>query len=326
MPKLRTFNDAALADLLGEQHTILTRRQALDCGMTDHMLRRRLRPGGPWRVLLPGVYLALAGLPTAVQREMAALLYAGPVSLITGPAALFRHGVRVAHTEFVDVLVPTSTQRRNLEFVRMHRSTRMPELMHVRDGLRYVPVARAVADSARAMQAIGDVRAVVADAVQRGRCPLDVIAGEARSGPSRGSALLRQAVAEVGEGIRSATEGDFRGLIKHAGLPMPMFNPSLYAGGRFIARPDCWWPDAGVAAEADSREWHLSPREWERTLARHALMSAHGIVVLHFTPQQIRTQAATVVANLRAALEAGRRRPPLAIEAVRCDGERGTDD
>lgn len=316
MPKLGTFDGVALAKLLAEQHTVLTREQAQACGMTDHMLRHRLRPGGPWRVLLPGVYLALAGLPTAAQREMAALLYAGPASMITGPAALFSHGVRIAHTEFVDVLVPASTQRRDLAFVRMHRSARVPGLMHVRDGIRYVPVARAVADSARAMQAIGDVRAVVADAVQRGRCPLVFIAGEARDGPTRGSALLRQAVAEVADGIRSGTESDLRGLIKHAGLPMPMFNPSLFAGGRFIARPDCWWRDAGVAGEADSREWHLSPRDWERTLARHALMSAHGIIVLHFTPQQIRTQAAAVAANLRAALEAGRGRPPLPIAAV----------
>ena len=30
---------------------------------------------------------------------------------------------------------------------------------------------------------------------------------------------------------------------------MPLFNPSLYLGDTFLAKPDAWWPDAGVAAE-----------------------------------------------------------------------------
>jgi hypothetical protein len=82
-------------------------------------------------------------------------------------------------------------------------------------------------------------------------------------------------------------EGDFVLLIRRAGLPEPMLNPRLFAGETFIASPDCWWPRAGLAAEVDSREWHLSPADWERTLARHRRMTGYGITVLHFTPGQI---------------------------------------
>ena len=39
---------------------------------------------------------------------------------------------------------------------------------------------------------------------------------------------------------------------------------------------------AGVAAEVDSREWHLSPEHWDRTRRRHTLMAAAGIHPLHF--------------------------------------------
>jgi hypothetical protein len=45
-------------------------------------------------------------------------------------------------------------------------------------------------------------------------------------------------------------------------------------------------------------------------------MSAHGILVLHFAPRRIRADARAVVAELRAAIEAGQRRPALAIRAV----------
>src|SRR6476646_2976836 len=51
----------------------------------------RLRRGGPWQTLLPGVYLAASGIPSMSQKEMAAVLYAGPGSLVTGPMALLHH-------------------------------------------------------------------------------------------------------------------------------------------------------------------------------------------------------------------------------------------
>ena len=42
-------------------------------------------------------------------------------------------------------------------------------------------------------------------------------------------------------------------------------------------------------------------------------MTAHGILVLHFTPGQIHRDAAKVTADLRSAIVAGRRRAPLAL-------------
>jgi very-short-patch-repair endonuclease len=101
---------------------------------------------------------------------------------------------------------------------------------------------------------------------------------------------------------------------------MPMFNARLYVGDVLIAVADAWWPEARVVAEADSREWHLSPEDWERTLRRHARMSAQGILVLHFTPKQIRTERAQVVAAIRAALEAGRADGQPSVRALPATG------
>ena len=86
-------------------------------------------------------------------------------------------------------------------------------------------------------------------------------------------------------------------------MPVPVFNARLYAGTELIAVADAWWPRQRVATEVDSREWHFSPEDWERTLRRHARMTAQGILVLHFTPKQIRTEPARVVAVIRAALD-----------------------
>jgi hypothetical protein len=66
----------------------------------------------------------------------------------------------------------------------------------------------------------------------------------------------------------------------------------------------------------DSHEYHLSPEDHERTLVRDARMRAFGITVLHFTPRQIRTQPAQVIAAIRAALAAATFQPPVPIRAV----------
>jgi hypothetical protein len=123
-------------------------------------------------------------------------------------------------------------------------------------------------------------------------------------------------LSEVADGIRSTAEGDLRDLVKKARLPMPLFNPSLYQDETFIGRPDAWWPDAGVTAEVDSREWHLGPAEWEATMARHSLMGARGIIALHFSPSQIRREPAIVTQRITDALETGRKRPALPIRTV----------
>jgi len=236
--------------------------------------------------------------------------------MITGLAALARMGVRVPIPEIVDVLVPHQQRRQSKGFVRIHRTTRMPERPWRTDNLQWAPPARAVADAVWDQADIRSVRALVADAVQQGKCTVEQLAIELRAGPNQGSGALRVALEEVADGVASVAEGDLRKLIKNGGLPEPMYNPRLFVGDTFLAKPDVWWPAAGVAAEVDSREWHLSPAAWERTQARHARMSAHGILVLHYAPRRIRSDGAAVVAELRAAIEAGRQRPPLAIKAV----------
>ena len=316
MPHRSEFDERALARILSKQHGVVAREQAFGCGMSEKAVRHRLQDEGPWCRLLPGVYLTQTGSPSADQREMGALLYGGPDSVLTGAAALRRFGLAGPRTALVDVLVPAGTQKRDAGFVRIHRTTRLPEPFGVAGEVRFAFPPRAVADAARGLTDIGDVRAVVAGAVQRGKCPVGPLRYELDNGSRRGSALLRRALAEVADGARSAAEADLHAVIKRARLPMPMFNPRLFAGRVFIASPDCWWPDAGVAAEVDSREWHLSPRDWEETLARHARMSAHGIIALHFTPRQISAERNEVITAIRSAITSGRSRPLPRIRAL----------
>jgi hypothetical protein len=325
MPRIAEFDRQALTALVRRQHGVVGRAQALECGMTGRVVAYRSRVAGPWQMILPGVYLTHTGSPADEERELAALIYAGPQSVLTGRAALRRHGLpghQRSHEmagprrDAVDVLVPVASQRADAEFARLHRTARLPELINVAGEARFVFPARAVADTVRGMADLSDVRAVVAESVQRGRCSVAQLAEELARGPVRGSALLRQALAEVADGIRSTAEADLRDLIVWARLPMPMFNPRLMVGQEFLAQPDCWWPEAGVAAEADSRAWHIAPDDWENTMARHARMSAQGIIVLHFAPKRIRGRRNDVADIIRKALAAGAGRSLPQIRAL----------
>ena len=105
-------------------------------------------------------------------------------------------------------------------------------------------------------------------------------------------------------------------LISRSGLPEPMYNAELFAtDGTFLGIADTWWQRAGVAGEVDSRQYHLSPRDYERTVMRHNRMAATGINLLHFLPSTVKSDPSTVIANLRGAIKSGTAQPPLAIVA-----------
>ncbi len=302
--------------MLTDQRGVLSRAQALSLGVSKSALQYRIAPGGPWQRLLPGVYLTVAGRPGLEQLEMAALLYAGPVSAITGPAALRSYQLAAPDTRVIDVLLPASRERHDRRFVALHRTWRMPQKVLMSGAISYVMPARAVADTARGLERLSDVRALVAEAIQRHQCTIADLKAELAEGPMRDSARLRLVLAEVADGIRSAPEGELRDLIVTSDLPMPMFNPSLFLDGKFLAKPDAWWPQSGVAAEIDSRQWHWPVDRWEATMARDACLGAAGIVVLHFSPRQLRTEPRQVVQRIAGALRNGREIPGIVARAA----------
>jgi hypothetical protein len=306
-----------LQKLIRRQGAVVSRAQALRAGLSRHAIGYRLRDGGPWQVLLPGVYLTLSGMPSQTQRETAALLCVGQHAVITGTAALRFYQFRQVPGRdggTVDLLIPARLRRASPGYVRVHRTSHMPAWVEGPSARRFALPARAVVDTARWLTDLRDVRALIGDAVQNNHCAVAQLADELRVGGTPNSTLLRKAIAEAAVGIRSAPESELRDLIIKARLPMPLFNPRLYlANGTFIACPDAWWPDAGVAIEIDSRRWHLAPDDWERTMSRHSDLGQYGIVTLHATPHQLRSDPAPFMRKAANAYRVGKARPRLNI-------------
>jgi len=151
-------------------------------------------------------------------------------------------------------------------------------------------------------------------------CRVEDLIAELKAGPSAGSGLFRAALAELAVGIRSEAEHDLKFRIDRSDLPTPMYNAQLYLpDGTFLAIADTWWPRAGVAGEVDSLRHHISTKDHIETMARHNRMEAEGINVLHFLPNDIKSDWPTIHKRIQGALANGMRKPPLPIIAVPAD-------
>jgi hypothetical protein len=313
------INRRVLDGTLGRQVNVITRAQALTAGVTTSCMHHWLRDGGPWQVLLPQVWLAATGTPSRAQLEMAAQLYGGPDAIITGPAALPCHRIRAEIPETIDVLVPLAFQRRDVRYVRLHRTRRLP-LAFTGLGpsvpIRYALAPRAVGDTVRGLTSLREVQAIIADAVQRRRCSLSELIAEVNAGPRNNSGLFRKALAEVTGGVRSVAEVDLRKLLVKSGLPMPLFNHELWSGTEFVAKPDAWYPEFGIAIEVDSTEWHITPNDHQKDVRRQTRMGRHLIVVLRFKPWEIRHEPAKVIAAIADAIKRATGRPRLTLRTV----------
>jgi hypothetical protein len=321
MPTKSAYDKRRFSRLIAEQFGMISWGQALECGFSQDRVKYLIRDGGPWQRVLPGVYATNTGTLTRDQRAMAALLHAGPRGVITGREAVERHNLRCVGLNEIDVVVPSRTRVLSKDFAHVIRTVRMPEEIYSTGKIRFAGLTRAVADAARGMPRLSDVRAVVAEAVQRGRCDVASLIKELNDGPTAGSALLRQALSEITVGIRSAAEADLKGIIDASDLEEPMYNPELYAwDGTFIGIPDAWWGRAGVAAEVDSLQYHAKPDDYEKTVARHNRMQREDINLLHFLPRTLKRNRDVVLADLRGAIAKGTACRPLPIMAIPAPG------
>ncbi|MDH6118667.1 hypothetical protein ABH930_003612 [Kitasatospora sp. GAS204A] len=310
--------------LLGaDQQHIVTRAQLIEHGVPSGTIAHRLRPGGPWQRVLPRVICLQSGRLTAHQRLRAALSYAAPKGerprpgavLLTGLAVLADAGLTGAghpsDIEVVDVLIPAGRRVASRDFVRVHRAparaSGLPAGFERDDGLWSVSVGRALADVAPHLTSGRQFRALCAEATQRRLCERADLLTRLLGGPSTTAALphVQQVADELTCGIYSIAESEARELLRRGGLPEPLWNPVLMLDGRFLAIPDAFWPQACVALEIDSRAWHLRPADYERTLTRGNRLAAARLPVVRATPHQLRTDAATVLRELRTLLATG---------------------
>jgi len=328
MPRRSAYAEI-IHQVASSQYGLITSAQLAEMGVPRSTVARRTRPGGMWNRVLPGVHLIQGGMPDQLQRERAALMYAGEGAMLTGVTALGHLVPRALPlrplpednfvTERVHVLVPHERRRSSVAFADIERSRFVPgpdEVVRI-NGMVCSPVARAICDYARRMTSGTDVGALVIAGVRLGAVSAAELEDELKRAPRRGTAHLRDAIESVTAGVWSPWEGELRDLIRDMGLPEPLWNARLLGPHReFIAIPDAWFDDVALALEVDSREHHADEEGWRRTLDRQARYAAAGVLCLPLTPRQIRDEREAVMLRIRAARESAGDRPRPHVTAV----------
>ena len=307
-----------IAALCGAHIVHVSRLERL--GLDRTTIAKHCRTGGPWRRMLPGVVKLSNGPPTRDDRRRAALVYCGSGTVLTGADALALYGMERMPSPSgpVHVLIDEDCRRSGSGRVLAERTIRLPVARPGRWPL--APITRAALDLCRRLTDRNEARATLAEVVQRGRCSPLELSAELEAGSGRGSALSRAVLREIGVGIRSVAEAQARELILRSGLPLPLWNASLFdRSGRFVAIADVWFDEVALAWEIDSRQWHLGPEDHERTLEQHSRLTAAGAIVLRTSPTTLAVDDDRVLMELCTSYGHAASRPRPNLIAVPAD-------
>lgn len=152
-----------------------------------------------------------------------------------------------------------------------------------------VHTARAVADTALQYRRYRPVRALVTTAIQRQACEVEDLISELDGGPRNGSAWLRRALSDVLDGAKSIAEAEAIDVLRRCRLPEFEANvPIVTTRGVHIAEADCLWRELRSVMEVDSRAYHFSEEDWDKTRRRHSKLVRHGFSVDHHSPAEVR--------------------------------------
>jgi len=299
---------------------VATHAELVGAGIPLSTVTSRIQPGGRWQRLLPGVVVMHTGHPSKRERLIGALAYAGPDAVLSGMAGLELHGLRDIRPGAVQVLVPHDRRRQNHGYVIVERTRKLPTPDTVREiaGLPTADLARCVVDACRRLEDLNAIRNLVADAVQNHGLAPSALASALRCAGRQRTALSRLVLAEIDAGVRFAAEARAREVILDAGLPEPFFNVELMDDeGRVFAVPDGYFPKWACGYQVDSRRWHLSPDDYERTTRQRGYAGRFGVLILSVTPQRVFEDPDGFVADVRGLIEtaSGRTAPLVAFRS-----------
>lgn len=214
-----------LAELIHDQHGVVSRQQLLDAGLGHGWVQHRVRCG-QWRTLHPGVFVTYTGPVDFRGRTWAALLHAGPGAVASHRTAAHLQGLLDTEPDVLEV----STRGE-------HRTTKRPGLivrrrlhlnaMRQRGGsVPQSSVEDTVLDLVEASAGVDAVVGWLTRACQRRlTTPARIAAAAARRSRLRHRRLLSQVLDDVRQGVASALERRYARDVERAhGLPRGMRN------------------------------------------------------------------------------------------------------
>lgn len=283
-----------LQNTVRRQDGVISRAQAVACGLSVRTVQRRVASGA-WVDVLPGVSLVDGHALTDRARVRAAWLWAGPSATVSGPAAGFWHGLLEHASGPVQVTVSRSVTRRSVGWVQVRRRDLAALDRTVRNGVGVTALPLTVLETAVAWP---DGAAVLDRALQQKKVRFgDLHEAYCRSAGAYGMARAAMLLREAGVGAASVFERRLVRLLRRAGI-------SGFVLGHPFGRDeiDLAFPAQRVAVELDGWAWHTDRDRFQADRSKGNALVRAGWIVLRFTWDDLTRRPHDVVAQIRSAL------------------------
>ncbi|MGH9074676.1 MAG: type IV toxin-antitoxin system AbiEi family antitoxin domain-containing protein, partial [Acidimicrobiales bacterium] len=277
-----------LRALARQQHLLVTRQQALEAGLSEASIDRRVK-SGEWERMHAAVYRVDPLVPPSPDQRLLATCLAIPGAVVSHRAAAWLWGLLDPFPGVVDVTL--GRVRRPLAGVVVHWTRDQAGLAV--SHRRHIPVTnplRTLVDLA-AVTGTSDL-GVAIDCALRARLVTGValLAELDRRGHQgvQGVAALRRALEQRGiPGVpASALERRMMSVVRAHGLPEPARELPVGPGHRY--RADLGWPAAGLLVEVDGLNSHGTAQALQADLARQNDLVTEGWRVLRYTWADLR--------------------------------------
>lgn len=282
-------------DYLRRQDGVITRSQAIDCGLSDAGISRRLR-SGHWRRCGPGVYFVDDRPFTTAARIRAAVWSYGPNAVASGLAAAYWHSLVTRIPAAIEVTVPRNSNGRTRPGTRVRRRNLSSADVVERSGLRVTTLALTVVEAATRH---GGGPAVMDSALQRRTELPQLWRTHLRNSGRYGSPAARLMLQAAGSGARSHAERLLIQLLRGAGITGWVANHPV--GGY---RVDVGFPALKVALEVDGFAFHSSHEDFRQDRKRQNEIALLGWQVLRFTWFDLVEHPERVLTQIRNAISA----------------------
>jgi uncharacterized protein DUF559 len=287
--------DELADELASQQHGAISRRQALEVGLTRHQIAARLT-SRRWRLATPGMYVVTAVPETWQQGVMVACLASLPGAVASHLSAAALLGlIEPPGNPHVTVVRGANHRLSGAVVHRVRQTIAFGDLSTI-DGIPSTSAARTLVDCASELDYDRFCELLDTALIRRLTTSREVraAADRAAQGPGRkGLPLIDQALEVWSTGRRpdSTPEIKLHRLILGWGFPAPVRqHPILDANGRFVAKVDLAIPAWKVVLEYDGQEYH-GPRRRQADAARQGRIEALGWTVVRVTKYDLRHPA-----------------------------------
>jgi hypothetical protein len=286
--------DLSLA-LLGAQHGIFSRRQALRAGITRGAINARVRRG-TWRRVFPGVYTTITGELRRINLLWAVLLYAGRGAALSHETAAALHGLGGRPANEIHVTIPAARRVAALPGVRIHRSSRVFQTVLAHHDPPCTSVEETVLDLIDATDTLDDVCGWITRALTRELTSeiklCTAIAGRSRL---RWRTELDAMIAATVAGDHSVLEHRYTRDVERAhGLPEPERQVPFTTPDGQRGRRDRVYKRYDVVVELDGQLYHEAEDAWDDKERDNAALVA-GNETLRYGWKHVQRPCATAI-------------------------------